>query len=240
MVVNGTSPDDWKDVERLSTDFPEVIIPSFGLHPWKVEGAPDGWFEDLKACLEATKGPVGIGEIGLDRWIKNPDTEKQEAVFCSQLALAAERDLPVTIHCLRAWGSLMNLLREVDLPRRGFLIHSVGASPEIVEELAEMGGYFSASGPFADPQKRKYQEALKAVPLDRLLIETDAPDMLPPPSHKATFLKDLKTGEELCHPANLCATYRFAGEFFGLSETALSTRVFENFERFFLRDRVGA
>tara|TARA_B110000438_G_scaffold283746_1_gene312104 strand:- start:2680 stop:3501 length:822 start_codon:yes stop_codon:yes gene_type:complete len=240
MVVNGTAPDDWRDVELLAVAFPEVIVPSFGLHPWKVQAVEDGWFEKLEVFVESAKGPVGMGEIGLDRWIENPDIEKQEDAFRRQLALATERDLPVMIHCLRAWGPLMEILREVELPRRGFLIHSVGASPELVVELAEMGGYFSASGPFANPRKTKYQEALKAVPIDRLLIETDAPGMLPPPSHKVAFLEDPKTGKELCHPANLLATYIYVREFFGLSEEEVLTQVFDNFERFFLRDSVGA
>lgn len=240
MVVNGTAPTDWPKVATLAAAFPERIIPSYGLHPWKVEEAEEGWFEKLGLFVEQAGRPVGIGEIGLDRWIENPHTEKQAVAFRRQLELAADYDLPVTIHCLRAWGPLMEIMRTAKLPRRGFLIHSVGASAELVDELAEMGGYFSVSGPFADPQKKRYQEALKRIPPDRLLLETDAPDMLPPPSHKMAYLADPETGEELCHPVNLLATYVFVREFLGLSEEDVLTSVFDNFERFFLSDPVGA
>jgi TatD DNase family protein len=234
MVVNGTHPSDWGSVWELSVAFPHFIVPSYGLHPWKVKDAEEGWFEALVEQLNAAKGPVGVGEIGLDRWIENPDTLAQEEAFRRQLALATERNLPVTIHCLKAWGPLLEVLRAEPLPKRGFLIHSVNASPEVISELAEMGGYFSVSGPFIEPGRKRYQEALRAIPLDRLLIETDAPDMLPPESHRLVKLTDAATGEELCHPANLLAIYVFVREFLGLSDEVLLTTVFENFHRFFL------
>ena len=235
LVVNGTEPADWPRVAMLAKAFPRFLIPSFGLHPWKLATAPHDWLETLVAQLEQQAGPVGIGEIGLDRWMQQPDPELQDTAFRAQLALATARNLPVTIHCLRAWGPLMDVLREVELPRRGFLIHSVGASPEIIEELVALGGYFSVSGPFADPRKTKYQAALQAIPLDRLLIETDAPDMVPPPTHTLALLKDSKHGKDICHPLNLMGTYVYVREFFDLSDEAVLMTVFENFDRFFLR-----
>lgn len=234
MVVNGTAPDDWDAVHQLALAFPRILLPSFGVHPWYVEKAEGDWLGDLEARVEAASGVVGIGEVGLDRWIENPDLERQDTVFRAQLRLATERNLPLTIHCVKAWGPLLEVLRAEKLPERGFLIHSVGASPEVIRELAFLGGYFSVSGPFADPAKTKYQEALRAIPPDRLLIETDAPDMLPPDDFRLAPAQDPASGKEVCHPFNLLPTYIFVREFLELEDEALVLQVHENFSRFFL------
>jgi TatD DNase family protein len=239
MVVNGTEPEDWTAVETLARALPEVVMPSYGVHPWRVAEAGNDWFPRLQRMLDRARGPVGIGEVGLDRWIEDPAVELQETIFRAQLRLAAERNLPLTIHCLRAWGPLVQILREEELPARGFLIHSVGASPETIRELSFLGAYFSVSGPFGDPAKLKYQEALRAIPPDRLLIETDAPDMLPPPELRLASVVDAETGKELCHPFNLLCTYVFVREFLGLEDAELLLQVHENFHRFFLADEAS-
>ena len=234
MVVNGTRPSDWDAVEALAIAFPGTVIPSYGIHPWRVEEAEGDWWGDLVGRLDRAPGAVGMGEVGLDRWIEHPDLDRQDHVFRLQLRLAAERNLPLTIHCLRAWGPLLEILRSEPRPERGFLIHSVGASPDTIRELAFLGGYFSVSGPFADPEKKKYRAALGAIPPDRLLIETDAPDMLPPASHRLAAIADPETGKDLCHPFNLLCTYVFVREFFDWDEETFLKRIYENFERFFL------
>ena len=236
MVVNGTEPGDWEAVAQLAVAFPGTIIPSFGVHPWFVDQAEGEWLEDLRHRVDSASGIVGIGEVGLDRWIEDPDEEKQDTVFRAQLRLATERNLPLTIHCLKAWGPLLEVLRSEDLPKRGFLIHSVGASPEVIKELAFLGGYFSVSGSFADPEKKKYQAALKEIPPDRLLIETDAPDMVPPEDYRIVTEEDPKTGKVINHPFNLLTTYVFVREFLELDDEALVLRVHENFTGFFLSE----
>lgn len=235
VVVNGTSPDDWEKVESWARALPEMVVPSYGIHPWKIDAAKGDWLNDLQRRLDAAGDRlVGVGEVGLDRWIENPDIDRQLDVFRAQLAIAAERNLPVTIHCLRAWGCLLGVLREEALPARGFLIHSVGASSEIIAELAGLGAYFSVSGVVADHQKKKYQTALRAIPLDRLLIETDAPEMLPPPTHCLAAVRDPATGKALNHPFNLLATYVFVREFLEVDERFLVGQIFQNFGRLFL------
>lgn len=236
MVVNGTEPKDWDAVKIVARAIPETVIPSYGVHPWALEALEENWLEDLIARLDAEPGVVGIGEIGLDRGMEDPDLDQQESVFRAQLQLAAKRNLPVTIHCVRAWGPLLEILRSERRPERGFLIHSVVASPETIRELAFLGAYFSVSAAFAHPEKTKHHEALRTIPLDRLLIESDAPGMLPPPSHRLVPLTDRETGKELNHPFNLLCGYIFVREFLGLSDETLVSRVYENFVRFFLSE----
>ncbi|MBI5775633.1 MAG: TatD family hydrolase, partial [Verrucomicrobia bacterium] len=174
MVVNGSCESDWPDVQRLARTFPEVL-PSFGYHPWYLHERTANWLDVLKHFLDDTPGAV-IGEIGLDRWKPGLAYDGQEEAFTAQLALATERNLPVSIHCLQAWGRMHELLRAGPRPARGFLLHSYGGPAEMVAPLAKLGAYFSFPGYYAHERKARQRETFKLVPADRLLIETDAPD----------------------------------------------------------------
>ena len=76
---------------------------------------------------------AAVGEIGLDRWKEGLNYEGQEDVFVTQLRIAAERNLPASIHCLKAWGRILELLQEGPVPERGFLLHSYGGPTEMVQ-----------------------------------------------------------------------------------------------------------
>jgi TatD DNase family protein len=230
MVVNGSCEEDWPAVLELARRYPEVI-PSFGYHPWHIKERSSGWEQRLEDFLGQV--PAGVGEIGLDRWIQGCDTEDQKRVFVSQMRMAAERDLPVSIHCLQAWGPLLELLRDHPRPACGFVLHSFGGSRELVAGLADLGAYFSFPGYFAHARKTRQRETFKHVPRDRLLIETDAPDQLLPADRVRHPLLDPKTGKDLNHPANLPAVYKFAAELLELQVDALAQQVEQNFYRIF-------
>ncbi len=230
MVVNGSCEEDWPAVLELARQYPQVL-PSFGFHPWYVKERSARWQQALVRHLEAV--PSAIGEVGLDRWIKDYDLGAQEEVFVWQLRLAAERNLPLSIHCLQAWGGLLEILRAGPVPRCGFLLHSFGGPREMVEPLAELGAYFSLPGYYAHERKARQRETFRHVPPDRLLIETDAPDQLPPTERIRYPLTDAATGKAINHPANLGAVYRFAAELLGEPLGALAERVEGNFRRLF-------
>ncbi|HTL18948.1 MAG TPA: TatD family hydrolase [Patescibacteria group bacterium] len=230
MVVNGSSEQDWPEVLDLARQHPEVL-PSFGYHPWFIKERTPNWEQRLMDFVDQI--PAGIGEIGLDRWIKDFNIADQELVFVAQLRLAAKRSLPVSIHCLQAWGRLLELLREHPRPSCGFVLHSFGGPKEMVPALAELGAYFSLPGYYAHDRKARQREAFKTVPGDRLLLETDAPDQSLPPERVRHNLADPKTGKSINHPANLAAVYDFAAELFEEPVEMLATRVEENFKRLF-------
>ena len=230
MVVNGSCEEDWPQVLQLAKRYKEVL-PSFGYHPWYVgERTPD-WKKTLVGFLDAV--PSAIGEIGLDRWIENYDLPTQEEVFVFQLKLAAERNLPVSIHCLQAWGRLFELLREQPRPQCGFLLHSYGGPKEMVEPLAKLGAYFSLPGYFAHERKQRQRETFLHVPSDRLLIETDAPDQMLPDEQNAHPLPNTADGKPVNHPANLRAVYNLAAELFQEPVEKLAARVEQNFQNLF-------
>ena len=232
MVVNGSCEEDWPAVLQLARSYAEVI-PSFGYHPWYLKERTPAWEQNLTQLLDQI--PAGIGEIGLDRWMRDYDVPDQEQVFLSQLQLAASRNLPVSIHCLQAWGKLLELLRSHARPECGFVLHSFGGPQEMIPALAELGAYFSLPGYYAHARKVRQQEAFKKVPPERLLIETDAPDQSLPDERVKFPLTDELTGKPLNHPANLVAVYEFTAELLDRPLETLSKQVGENFQRLFGR-----
>ena len=244
-VVNGTCEGDWGDVAQLAREH-AFVVPSFGLHPWNVGNASPGWRDALRRQLDAAPG-AGIGEIGIDRWIlerAKPDDsrlaglrraplEEQLGVFRWQLALAAERNRAASIHCIDAWGALLEALRAAARPARGFLLHAYGGSAELAREFAALGAYFSFNGYFLGERQRAKREVFKAIPADRLLAETDAPAMPLPATRRTHELPGEADGNPINHPANIGAVYAGLAEVRGVAVESLAEQIEQNFLRLF-------
>ena len=229
MVVNGCCEEDWPAVSALAEAHRQVL-PSFGYHPWCIHERSDHWEAELNRMLDAH--PAAVGEIGLDRWKEGLDYEGQEEVFVTQLHIASERNLPASIHCLKAWGRILELLQDGPIPERGFLLHSYGGPTEMVQAFAQLGAYFSFPGYFLRAAKGRHREAFKSVPADRLLIETDAPDQRLPDALNAYPFTD-SAGEPVNHPANLPIVYQGVAKILETPLVALAEQVEDNFERLF-------
>lgn len=229
-VVNGTREDDWEQVASLAAA-QNWVLPSFGLHPWHVNSRTSAWRERLTGMLDAHPG-AAVGEIGLDRWIEGNDPVAQADCLRWQLDLAASRNLPATIHCVRAWGALWDIVRSVAVPARGFLLHAYGGPAEMVRGFIERGAYFSFSPSFLHERKAPQREIFRQLPPDRLLVETDAPDLAPPTAqnHRPLLSED---GTILNHPANLLLAYDALAAIRGISREEVATHVAENFATLF-------
>ncbi|MBI5799928.1 MAG: TatD family hydrolase [Verrucomicrobia bacterium] len=230
MVVNGSCESDWPQVAAMAREFPDLVVPSFGCHPWHVGGRTPHWRKTLLEFLNRTPGAV-IGEIGLDRWKPGLSYDGQEEVFIAQLRLAAERNLTASIHCLQTWGRLWEVLRATPRPVRGFILHSYGGPAEMVPPLAKLGASFSFPGYFMHERKARHRAAFKLVPADRLLVETDAPDQLLPDAANKHPLTDAFTAKPLNHPGNLPVVYQFLADLRGVPLAELAGQVEENFQR---------
>ena len=168
VIVPGWDRESSLRAVALAAEFPAVRA-AVGLHPWFVTESDDlSWLPPL---LEEPQ-VIAIGEIGLDGAIEHDDPEQQEAVFRAQLALAAEHELLVLVHCRRRWDRLLPCLRET--PVRG-IMHAFSGSRETMRELLALGFYISFSGSVTRPHAKRVRQAAAAVPADRLLAETDAP-----------------------------------------------------------------
>jgi TatD DNase family protein len=228
-VVNGTIDSDWESVARLGRER-RWVIPSYGVHPWRSKERAANWEERLRERLD--EGGV-VGEIGLDRWKEGYDFVDQEMVFRAQLGLAAERNLPATIHCLRAWGALWEIIRMEAVPERGFLLHAYGGPVEMIEGFAGRGAYFSFNGSFLAEQRHRKREAFREIPLDRLLVETDAPAMPVPAELDRYPLPEAPEGETVNHPGNIEVAYEGLARLRGMEIEELERVVEANFRRLF-------
>jgi TatD DNase family protein len=169
-VVCGTCEADWAAVLAHAGSEARVI-PMLGLHPWFVAEASADWASRLEALLRSHR--AGVGECGLDFARQETDRVAQEAAFRAQLRLAHGLRRPVALHVVRAWGPLLELLREEGVPPAGAMVHAYTGSVETARVLQAMDVFLSFSGELLNEGRPKVREALRAVAPSRLLLETD-------------------------------------------------------------------
>ncbi|KAJ1831935.1 Cut9-interacting protein scn1 [Coemansia sp. RSA 2711] len=191
--VQATKYSDWVDVVGLKDRHGDRIIPGFGVHPWFVERVvsgeiPASWTEELRQMLTRHRGI--LGECGLDKAARNPDTgqvypfEPQVQILKTQLTIAYELGVPVSLHCVRAFGMLADVLRAAEkasqLPRL-IMLHSYSGSPDMLQQMflrGELGRriYVSFSSFVNGRNRAKSVACIQQVPSDRLLVESDLHD----------------------------------------------------------------
>ncbi len=229
FVCNGSCEQDWPIVLDLAKTHSQ-IIPCFGYHPWYVHERSTDWPVKLEDFLTAV--PSAVGEIGLDRWIEPRDEAAQEEVFLAQFELARKLRRPAMIHCLRAWGWFMDLLKSRPPLPAGMLIHAYGGPAELISSLIEHNAWFSFAGTVLHEKNTRARTAIRQIPLDRLLLETDAPDLPPPePFCHPDLRKD--NGKIVNEPVNLPAIVREVAQILGRPEAFLAETVWNNSLRFF-------
>lgn len=174
-LLCGVSPDGWEPLEQAAAQWPGSM-PAFGLHPWHVASAAEGWLEKLEEML--SRHPAGwLGETGLDGLKTDASpVEAQEKALAAQLRLARRLNRPVNLHCVKAYDRLIALLDAeylTDGPR-DFIVHSFGGPHQFLKPLEERGAYFSI-GPLASRHdSRRLRARAALIPEDRLLLESDA------------------------------------------------------------------
>ena len=150
-----------------------------GIHPENCAGFQDADLAALRQLLAQPK-VAAIGEIGLDYyWAGNPPRDFQQMVFRKQLALAEELDLPVIVHDREAHGDSLSIIRE--FPAVTGVFHCFSGSPEMAEELLKRGWYLGFDGPITYKNARRAPEVAAITPLERMVVETDAPYLSPVP-----------------------------------------------------------
>lgn len=158
------------------------VFAAVGIHPNSAANWQDAWIDDLRALVRHKK-VVAIGEIGLDYyWDKTP-SEIQHRAFALQLDLAAELSLPVIVHNRDASTDVLRLLAESSLGRleRPGVLHSFSADWATAEAAMALGYYLGFTGPLTYKKADELRNIASRAPLDRILIETDAPYLTPHP-----------------------------------------------------------
>ena len=178
IVDPGCSLASSRDVVALAGRFDHVYA-AVGIHPEDCGDFEPEQIEELRALARQPK-VVAIGEIGLDYyWAENPPREKQKETLRAQMALAQELGLPVIIHNRDAHADSLEIVKEFPGVRGVF--HSFAGSVEMARELLKRGWMLSFNGVITFKNARKAPEVVAAVPLERLMIETDAPFLAPEP-----------------------------------------------------------
>ncbi len=156
----------------------DFIYAAVGVHPYDAETMTEA---DLAVLEELAKEEkvLAIGEIGLDYHYENADREKQKEWFYRQIKLAEKLDLPYVVHNRDAHADCLSVIRQSGYFRG--VMHCYSGSVEMVPELIAMGFYLSFAGPVTFKNGKRAKEAVKVVPLDRILIETDSPYLTPEP-----------------------------------------------------------
>jgi TatD DNase family protein len=164
---------------RLAEEY-DLIYAAVGIHPHDAAEAGPGYLEELKE-MAAHPRVVALGEMGLDYYRDLSPRPVQQKIFREQLALARELELPFIIHDREAHGDLMKILRENRPGPSGGVLHCYSGSWEMARECLALGLYLSIAGPVTYSNANRLKEIVTRVPLDRLLIETDAPYLSPAP-----------------------------------------------------------
>lgn len=209
--------DDWSEVHRLSK-LHAGVLPFFGLHPFYIRYRSPLWLESLSELLRRVPG-AGIGEIGLDGLAHRESLEEQERVFIAQLRLAREMERPLSIHCRKAWGRMTEILKREGLPH-GAAFHAWSGSGEMAVEMERLGAYIGFAGSITRSANKKVQKSAARVSADRILIETDAPDI--PPVGAGDFTR----------PSDMRLTFAALARIRDVSEAELAKQLLSNSRSF--------
>ena len=186
MINIGTNYESSKEVIKIAEEYEKGIYAAVGLHPENIL-EEDSDYEKYKGLAKSER-VVAIGEIGLDYWSK-PKTKrklelfkgKQKEIFLKQLNLATELKLPVIFHCRLALNELIEILRRTVLCQLKGVIHCFTGNWEQAQKFLDMGFYLGFNGIiFKSIEGISFEEIIKKTPLDRILIETDCPFLVPP------------------------------------------------------------
>lgn len=183
LTVN-TALKESKDIQSIADQYPQVYC-TVGVHPHDASSYVNGYLNkplltQLKALAQHPK-TVGIGETGLDYYYHKSPKEDQIQSFSDHIRASLEMDLPLIIHTRDAEEDTLSCLKDVGEKKARGVFHCFGGSPQLAEEALDLGFYISFSGILTFKNAETLRQIAQNVPLDRILVETDAPFLAPIP-----------------------------------------------------------
>ena len=158
----------------------DFMYAAVGVHPSDCAELDDEKIEKLKEMSSFPKC-VAIGEIGLDYYWPEPEHDLQKKWFKRQIALAREVELPIIVHSRDAAADTVDILKSENAGELGGVVHCFSYSKEVAEECVKMGFYIGIGGVLTFKNGRKMKEVAKAIPMERIILETDCPYLAPEP-----------------------------------------------------------
>ncbi|WP_236208958.1 TatD family hydrolase [Pseudomonas tohonis] len=180
QVLLGVTRGNWQRIWELATTQDDLYA-AFGLHPIYLGEHQPANLDELRTMLLAHAGHpklCAVGEIGLDYYLEDLDRDAQQALFEAQLAIAADAQLPVLLHVRRSHAAVIATLKRFRLQRAG-IVHAFAGSVEEAREYLKLGFRLGLGGAPTWPQANRLRKVVPQLPLEAIVLETDAPDMAP-------------------------------------------------------------
>jgi TatD DNase family protein len=196
------------------------VYHAVGVSPSEVQNPGKDWLQVIEQSAQLPR-VIAVGEIGLDYYRKFGDKKSQIELFITQLDLAAKLNLPVIIHNRDAGHDVLDILRD-RLPPKGGVLHCYSEDAAYAKKALELNLYFSFAGNLTYRNARNLHETIAVLPVDRILIESESPFMVP---------ADHRGKRNM--PKYLPLTARFLAEMLEMDEEELAAQLWENANRFF-------
>ena len=180
QLVPAVSAASWPKLRTVCAATPG-LYPAYGLHPVFLAEHRPGHLDELATWIERER-PLAIGECGLDLFVETPDPVAQALYFDGQLRLARDTGLPVIVHARRAVDAVIAAIRRIGGAASGRpstlrgVVHSFSGSPEQARQLFQLGFLIGLGGPLTHERAQRLHRLVAGMPLEFLLLETDAPD----------------------------------------------------------------
>jgi TatD DNase family protein len=176
-IGTGNGPPDLEAGIRLAEKY-EFFYATVGIHP---HDASKQFDENRLSDLTQHPKVIAVGEIGLDYHYDFSPREVQRAVFIQQMQIASDAKKPIVIHTREAWDDTIQVIREHWNTSLGGIMHCFSGNPEQAKQALDLGFYLSFGGIVTFPKALEIQESARQAPIERILVETDAPDLAPVP-----------------------------------------------------------
>ena len=224
ILAVACNPDDFEELAQQLTEN-SSLYGAFGIHPEYAHQKQD--IEKIKNYIQKYRA-IAVGECGLDYHESEASPEQQKELFWAQIKLAHTLHLPLMIHARDAEGDMRAILKKAHsegLLTDGFVLHCFSGSLDMANEAIQMGGYLSASGVITFKNAERVRTIFKEIPLENLLVETDAPYLAPHPLR----------GQQN-EPAYVQYTLAKLAEIKGISTKKMEEITTENFNRLYKRN----
>jgi len=218
IIIPGVMSKTWNNIKQCCKTY-SGLYPCYGLHPYFIDNHKKSDLDNLKKWIESNQ-PVAVGECGLDFFVKNLDKKLQTFYFEQQLDIALEHELPVVIHARKSTEDVIDTIKQ--RPGLRGMIHSYSGSYEQAVKLINLGFYLSFGGPVTYKKSTRLRKIVQSLPLEYLLVETDAPDQ---PTANA--------GSQRNEPANIVEVVSAIAELHDLDREAVASATTDNAQKLF-------
>ncbi len=178
IIVPSSSPENFTSSIELSKNY-DVIYSALGVHPEDVSKYKNDTQKEIVRLIKENEKVIAIGEIGLDYYWDKTTKEEQQKIFKTQVEIALSLDLPVLIHSREALSDTVQILKDFNVKKA--ILHCFQGNAIQAEECIKQGWLLGVGGVVTFKNSRKLKEVVKEIPLEYLVLETDAPYMTPEP-----------------------------------------------------------